>query len=543
MCTAREMPSCDMANVTSGQPKFQLEMIETRKQPTTDQNTPNSSRLQKAPSRHRLQHPHPQGRTAASRHTLRGEPAAAAGLRAAPTHLWSRAAGRRERTAGAQGIPARPEPDQHRRRRAPSPSPAHSRTPAPLPQPVPRPHAQPTPARTAVQPVLLILLRLQWRPARHGPGRRRLQLGGHGREEEEEEKRRPRPPGPRSAPAAAWGEARARSARHGAGRAAAAGPGRAEDARLASRHRSFFASRGRWGQGQDGTGRDRTGPPAGAEAAPNPSATRSRRHKGAAQRDGQHACAGAGAHAPREPGERLSRGFAPRRAQLRAGRRRFLLSGGKNASRRQASGLTAARAASEQASEPPSAVAVAVTVQSFAEASARPGRISVWMTAAPSGRDLWAAAGGGEQGARCGATERRPERSSPRSALRKAGSCLRSVLCHGEVEATKEKGADLYADWLRSSNTIRPLQRQMGSFNESRYSNEEGTICVVVPGVMLEMSCPYRQSQLVSTYPYWRKINSNAVRANIKQTGWSEREKFACERRIIFSLANEDLNL
>lgn len=203
MCTAREMPSCDMANVTSGQPKFQLEMIETRKQPTTDQNTPNSSRLQKAPSRHRLQHPHPQGRTAASRHTLRGEPAAAAGLRAAPTHLWSRAAGRRERTAGAQGIPARPEPDQHRRRRAPSPSPAHSRTPAPLPQPVPRPHAQPTPARTAVQPVLLILLRLQWRPARHGPGRRRLQLGGHGREEEEEEKRRPRPPGPRSAPAAA----------------------------------------------------------------------------------------------------------------------------------------------------------------------------------------------------------------------------------------------------------------------------------------------------------------------------------------------------
>lgn len=37
----------------------------------------------------------------------------------------------------------------------------------------------------------------------------------------------------------------------------------------------------------------------------------------------------------------------------------------------------------------------------------------------------------------------------------------------------------------------------MGSFNESRYSNEERTICVVRPGVTLEMLLPYLQYGIV----------------------------------------------
>lgn len=41
----------------------------------------------------------------------------------------------------------------------------------------------------------------------------------------------------------------------------------------------------------------------------------------------------------------------------------------------------------------------------------------------------------------------------------------------------------------------------MGSFNESRYSNEEGTICVVRPGVTLEMLLPLSPIRDCYGYP------------------------------------------
>lgn len=230
------------------------------------------------------------------------------------------AAGRRAGTAGAEGIRARPGLDGPRRRPAPAPTPgthphpvrSPRRTPSPSrgagPPPAPRP---PTPARTAVQPVLLVLLRLQRRPARHGPGRRRLQLGGHGRgggggggEAASAAAASRAPLGSRRG--LRRGARPLRSARGGEGRSRRAGPRRG---RPASAPPLLFLCLPR----EVGRGRDGTGPPAGAEAAPGPSATRSRRHKGAAQRDGHHACAG------RERMRRRREGSARRAASRLAG--------------------------------------------------------------------------------------------------------------------------------------------------------------------------------------------------------------------------------
>lgn len=312
-------------------------MVEPRKQPTTDQNTPNSSCLQKAPSGRELQHLHPQGRTAASRHAQRGEPAAAAGLCAAPTHLrrentepcgWEASGDgggcRNPGTARAGPIPETP---------GSGPSPPHSRT---QPRPGPAPPARPPAAR----------------PAHAGPYRRTASAPRPPPPPAVPRPTRPRPlaaparwPWPRgggggeaasAASRAPLGSRRGlrrgarpqRSARGGEGRSRRAGPRRG---RPASEPPSLFLCLPREvGRRGNGTGRD--GTPGGSGGGPEPQRhplppPQRRRAAGRTAR-----MRGAGAHAPREPGERPSRGFAPRRANLRAGRRRFLLSGGKSAS-------------------------------------------------------------------------------------------------------------------------------------------------------------------------------------------------------------------